>query len=193
MNSGSVFELDLIGITTGGADDQARRLLEVWNNNGGFLTGEIASFTSQLLLFDGTFINSDGPRMLWVGENSLAARILGSEWAGKPNHAVKNLDDEYVDLISKGYKDAIAEHRPVFQYVSTELERAGEKITNVRYQRLVLPFRNLNGQHYLFCYSHDAGTSRPLRDPRPDEKHLLLTDPQNMGHAKPGSMGAFSK
>lgn len=193
MTQNTVFELDLDDVERGSADSLTQRLLSVWKASQGHLTDELVSVSPSLLMFDGQPTGNSAPNMLIAGENSLASRILGADWADRPKKAVSSLDDEYVELIGRGYKKAIFEKKPIFEYVATSLTYGFEPTVELKYQRLILPFQTIYGCSFLFCYSHDVGTNRPLRHLLPGDKSLQMQDPQSMGHAKPSSSVFSSK
>lgn len=193
MKTGAVYELDERTIPKGGADETAQKLLEAWVTNGGFLHDDLVGLSSLLLLFDGIQEDGSPPQMLLCGENALAKRLLGDEWAEAPKTAVSALEQEYIALIARGYKRAAVERRPVFEYVTTNLQYGDDPLLQLRYQRLILPFQTLQGATFLFGYSHDVGTRGPLRGYLPSDKCLHWPELQNAGHASPCGRASFPK
>lgn len=188
-----VLELDAADIERGGADPFTQRLFSVWRQSQGYLASELVDLSPYLLMFDGQQTGKPAPDMLIVGENALATRILGADWSDRPRNAVSDLDDGYIELIGRGYKKAIYTKKPVFEYVATSLKYGDGPAVELKYQRLIVPFQTIYGCSFLFCYSHDVGTNRPLRDLLPDDKPLQMQDPQNMGHAIPILPASSSK
>ncbi len=193
MTENRVFELDANDIERGAADPLTQRLLSIWKQSEGYLASELVDLSPSLLLFDGQPTGKLAPDMLIVGENALATRILGADWADQPKSAVTVLDDGYIDLIGRGYKKSIYTKKPVFEYVATRLNYGDGPPVELKYQRLIVPFQTIYGCSFLFCYSHDVGTNRPLRGLLPDDKSLQMQDPQSMGHARPESRVFSSK
>ena len=180
MTANFIHEFDISNIREGGADDEAKRLLKIWEDNGGYLHDDIVPLSPLLLLYDCQRSDQNSPEMLMVGTNALAGRILGSDWADTPKSAVKSLNADYIDLIAQNYRRAISEQRPVFDYVATDLQHKDGPPVKLRYQRLILPFQTIYGYQFLFCYSQNAGTSHQVRDLLRGGKDLLMKAPQDM-------------
>ncbi|WP_139052052.1 hypothetical protein [Roseibium sp. TrichSKD4] len=192
MTKNFVQELNITDVLSGGADEEARRLLEVWYANNGILCDELISLAPLLLIFDGSMTTASKPEMLLCGEQSLAAQLLGNEWAEQPESAVSTLNKQYINLIEQGYKRTLQTNRPTFELVSTSLQHSQTTDLKLRYQRLILPFQTSLGAPFLLSYSHDVGTHPRLTDPKPNGKSPQSLPRRNMGQTSPSRLARSS-
>ncbi len=158
-------------------------MLNVWRSSNGFLCDELIPLSSQLVLFDGRPSNGGIPDLLLAGPGSLSTILLGDNWASSPEKVKSDLDEKYLRMVSDGYARAAQNLTPVFDLISTDLQRADGVLLPLRYQRLILPFATDQGAVFLMCYSHDASNGRSTVGLRLDGKHLPMPSPQSISHA----------
>lgn len=182
MKKNFIHRMSVSDILSGGADDIARKALEIWNSSNGILNEDLYPLHKKFVHFSANDSAPENPSLILSGKEALATMLLGDDWADRPTRALGALDDEYRDLVGLGYRLASLEHKPVFDYVSTALHCEGVGDVQLRYQRLILPFQTLHGATFLFCYSQDAGSSQLTVDPEKDAEPLLRPKLQSTNH-----------
>lgn len=183
MKKNFIRPLDYRDVLSGGSDDNARLILNIWERSGGVLTDDLLRISSTFVTFCANQSAPDTPNLMHCGKNALAARLLGDDWACMPKRAIGALDDNYLELVSRGYRVASIDHKPTFDFISTNLHCEDVGAVQLRYQRLIVPFHSLHGVTFLFCYSQDAGSSRLATGLDTNAEPLQFQVQRNIGHA----------
>lgn len=182
------FRYDINDVLSGGADDTARALLELWQASGGRLCAEVANFGACTIIMDGRPTRDDSPKILLCGTVSLAARRFGPTWAENPKEARHALSSEYRQLCARSYFEAADQRRPIFDLVHATNALNEQDPRGDAYQRVVFPFENDQGIRLTVCYSFDHHSIQYPTDVEQSLPRQLAGNQQNISRHKPTSL-----
>lgn len=177
VSEGFVVKFDLNDVSSGGADDMARALLNAWQTNGGRLCDQIAGFTDHLVILDGRPCASDSPPVLFHGENSLLNKSFsGIAETDSPQIKRSDFSADYRKMVARTYHHVALEKQPVFDLVRVSHPMKSGRFYKTTYHRLLLPVTTDQGASFTLCYSLDLETLRypeaPSRQQRRPEADI---------------------
>lgn len=114
-------------------DSQQRHMFDVWRKSRGSDCSDILQFSDDLVLME-VPDNHSLPQMFSMGKNSLAAKVLGSNWR---NDAIKRGEAE---LLGSGYKAVMEGKEPVYEWVRYKKEVDGQE-SELIYSRAIFMFK----------------------------------------------------
>lgn len=181
MTCGFVIEQNATSVLKGDGDNFARELLSVWVTFNGHLSPNFIPYFDKLIMLDRCFSASPSPEILYCGEDALASRIMGSDWADEPPSAACAFEIGYRRLVGAHYHKAQEVNQPIFDLIGTPVRLNGE-LKYLRYERLIMPITTPAEAMFLLCYSFapirylaEVGlepTAECLGYRRPQNKHL---------------------
>lgn len=149
-------------------DDTARFLLKLWERGKGRDTIDLVPLSPYFMRFSGRLEEGLTPPVLSMGPHTLAARLIGPHLCTLPKPDLDiALGEEYRRFASCIYHDALENHEPKYDLVSSVFSTEGLSY-DVLYSRLVLPIHNRIGirQAILYTQAHHV---RPIHR-RPDQE-----------------------
>ncbi len=128
------------------------QLFRAWRNNRGMLCDELVTFADDIVMLENCRDRQTPPKLLVIGQDSLCARVLGTNWQNGTAKSTGKMPVTAQSLVSEGYWRAANANEPVLDYVTFV---AGREIGDVaiEYQRLILPFTNRLGIRFMVTVS----------------------------------------
>lgn len=128
-------------------------LFKAWRENRGSLCEELVTFADDIVMLESCRDHDTPPKLLVIGQNSLCARVLGSNWQNGPRRQVNTMSSTAQSMVSEAYRTASETNEPVLDYVmfTAGLKEIGD--VPVEYQRLILPFSNGLGIRFMVTVS----------------------------------------
>lgn len=149
--NGFVQPYALAQLERGHCDDVTVSLYRIWLNNKGKINRELLDLSSHLLLLSCRAAPGDSPQILFSGTHTLATNIYGSEWATGEEDMRGRINTEFRALVSDGYHAVIDDREPQYELISADLPLLQGQTIQVRYERLLLPWRTSAGVRQLVC------------------------------------------
>lgn len=192
MTKQFVYSLDVEDIEKGFSDDTARRMLEIWKASNGAVTDEFVSLSPHTVLFKGNAKAGDVPDLLLTGNDALANTLLQDGWADSAQNARQTFDDDYREMVGRGYEVATRCFAPVFDLVSSRIRHWSGELVDLKYQRLIVPLMTGQGAVFLACYSRKVGSIQPAVDPQRGEQSPQDRQQQSRDYAAMRRPAGFS-
>ncbi len=128
-------------------------LFKAWREHRGILCDELVTFADDIVMLENCRDPEKPPKLLIIGQDSLCARVLGSNWQNGPSKQTNNMPANAQSLVSEGYWKASENNEPVLDYVmfTAGVKNVGK--VSVEYQRLILPFTNNLGIRFMVTVS----------------------------------------
>lgn len=129
------------------------QLFRAWRNNRGKLCDELVTFADDIVMLENCRDPEIPPKLLVIGQDSLCARVLGTNWQNGTAKTANKMSVTAQSLVSEGYWQAANANEPVLDYVTfiAGLRDIGE--VPIEYQRLILPFTNGKGIRFMVTVS----------------------------------------
>lgn len=168
MSGNFIHDLGHAQVLRGMGDHLAQNLLTHWLRERSTQTMELAKAGSNTVWFSTRTSLASAPRILLLGQESLAARVIGATPSLDVDTVNGSISDDYKKFAGLAYHDAVENWTPKFDLVSSQYETAEGQVRLV-YQRLILPYRTPahRGSH-LLLYSRLLDWKRlgHSKDPR---------------------------
>ena len=163
--AGTCTDLPISTLELGGMDHIGRDLFKICRDNKGRLglPAEIAQKSSHILLTAGEADLGDSPNILFVGNQTMFAKLC-PEATDTENHRPKSLiDKEFRQAVQAGYHMAIDEGMS-YQHISERCHPRGAPV-DIVYERFICRWRLKSGLVQLTTYVREleihAQTSLP--------------------------------
>ncbi|WP_139052124.1 hypothetical protein [Roseibium sp. TrichSKD4] len=182
--NGKVVSLDIKAISNGFADELSKDLLTSWEASKGHLLDDLCYALPKLVLLDPANADGNSPDILYCGEEALAAKIMGREWADNAETAAAAFDRDYRELVGRQYTIAHNTQRPAYDLVTTPFKLKTHKIDLV-YERLILPVSTKAGANIIACYSFSSNRYIQQFHQESIDEFRVDQRPQNTSHADP--------
>lgn len=111
-------------------------------------------FAPHLILMDARAEPGDSPQILYSGDKTLATTVFGADWATADSDMRGSINSGFRRVVSAGYHAAIENRAPQYELISAELPLSSERVLEVRYERLLLPWHTRSGTQQLSCYAN---------------------------------------
>lgn len=140
-------------IKNGYSDRLSTELYGLWRSTDGDVCEQLLQFGPHLILMESHAQPLDSPQILYCGEKTLATTVFGADWATPKTDMRGSIDKAFREFVSEGYHAAIKSRAPQYELISVELQLDSAHVLDVRYERLLLPWRTRSGVRYLSSYT----------------------------------------
>lgn len=159
-------------------------LFKAWRDHGGMLCDELVTFADDIVMLENCRDPETPPKLLVIGQDSLCARVLGSNWQNGTSKTANKMPVAAQSLVSEGYWLAANANEPILDYVTfvAGLQDIGE--VPIEYQRLILPFKNGQGIRFMVTVSTPPDPNALSR--KLDLRYRNANSPQTRNRLLPG-------
>lgn len=172
---GKCTNLPISSLELGGMDLIGRRLFQDWRDNRGRLgiPSEVSQKSPHLLLTEGEAVQGDSPNIIFVGANTMFAKLC-PEAADSENHRAKSLiDEEFRNAVQEGYHAAIQEGIS-YQHISECCHPRGTPV-DIVYERVICRWKLNSGLIQLTTYVRELEIH--ARTSLPNQAHEISYSP----------------
>ncbi len=151
MKKKYVETLPVSTIRRGLVDETTSLVYKTWEAGKGRLTKEFLPILPRLVQFDAAYQGCDVPDIIFVGRESLSAKVFGPSMLSEVP-TTDMIDAEFRQFVAGAYHSAIDQDTPTLDMISSPLMLPTCDMVWVRYTRLVLPISLNHGSRLLLTH-----------------------------------------
>ncbi len=136
MNYSEELPLSILDARTD--SDRLVELWRIWRTTSGRESDDLLAISPWLLITGVPYENTGTPPFLFAGLESLATKVVGSEWAAIPPQGQRWPDRDHEPMCAAGYHKAMC-GEPSYSHISMSVTKQTPAV-HVVYERLIAPF-----------------------------------------------------